>query len=51
MAVDGAKGGLKARSHCNKKIKLVEVYDLSYFDLVNSDSLLLNGVGLKIVLL
>ena len=50
LAVDGANGGLKARSQYIKESKLVEVSGLLDCDLVNSDSLLFNGLSLKIVL-
>ena len=50
VAVDGANGGLKARSQYIKENKLVKVSGLLHGDLVNSDCLLLNGLPLKIVL-
>ena len=50
LAMDGANGGLKAKSQYIKESKLVEVSGLSHCDLVDSDRLLLNGFPLKIVL-
>ena len=50
MAVDGANGGLKARSQYVKESKLVEVSGLLHCDLLISDRLLLNGLPLKGVL-
>ena len=50
VTVDGANGGLKARSRYIKENKLVEVSGLLHCDLVNSDCLLLKGLPLKIVL-
>ena len=47
VAVDGANGGLKARTQHIKKNKLVEVSGLLHCNLVNSDRLLLNGLPLK----
>ena len=47
VAVDGANGGLKARTQYIKKKKLVEVSGLLHCNLVNSDRLLLNGLPLK----
>ena len=49
VAVDGANGGLKARTKYIKERKLVEVSGLLHCNLVNSGCLLLNGL-LKIVL-
>ena len=48
--VDGANSGLKARTQYIKESKLVEVSGLLYYDLVNSDRLILSGLPLKIVL-
>ena len=47
MAVNGANGGLKARSKYIKRSKLVEVFGPLHYDLVNSNCLLLNGLPLK----
>ena len=50
VTVDGADGGIKARTQYIKEIKLLEVSGLLHCDLVNSDRLLLNSLTLKIVL-
>lgn len=47
MAVNGANGGLKARSKYIKGSKLVEVFGPLHYDLVNSNCLHLNGLPLK----
>ena len=50
VAVDGANGGLKARTQYIKESKMVDVPDLLHSGLVNSNCLLLNGLPLKIAL-
>ena len=50
VAVDGANGGLKARTQYIKESKMVEVPGLLHCGLVNSNRLLLKGLPLKIVL-
>ena len=50
VAVDGANGGLIARTQNIKERKLVEVSGLLHCDLVNLDHLLLNGLPLMIML-
>ena len=50
VAVDGANGGLIARTQNIKERKLVEVSGLLHCDLVNLDHLLLNGLPFMIVL-
>ena len=49
VAVDGANGGLIARTRNIKERKLVEVSGLLHCDLDNLDHLLLNGLPLMIV--
>ena len=50
VAVDGANGGLKARTQYIKESKMVDVPDLLHSGLVSSNCLLLNGLPLKIAL-
>ena len=50
VAVDGASGGLKARTQYIKESKMVEVAGLLHYDLVSSNRLLLNSLPLNIVL-
>ena len=51
VTVDGANGGLKARTQYIKESKLVvQVSGLLHCRLINSDHFLFNGLPLKIVL-
>ena len=47
VAVDGANGRIKARTHYIKERKLVEVSGLLHCDLDYSDWAFLNGLPLK----